>query len=150
MSGSRKARATAARLFSVQAAYQAMQTGKRPAELIEEYLQHNVGMDLDEGEMVTPDQNLFKSILSGITIRADEIDALLAERLNGTPDNLMKAILSCGCYELMAHSDIDGPIVIADYMHVANGFFAGAEPKLVNGVLDALLRQLRGDARHIG
>ena len=40
----------------------------------------------------------------------------------------------------------DGPpakVVINEYLDVAHGFFAGDEPRMANGVLDRLARQLR-------
>ncbi len=144
MSGSKKARSTSARLFSVQAVYQALQTEKSPISLVNEYLQHNVGMDLEDGEMVTPDESLFKSILSGVSNRSEELSDILKARL-ATPeiDSLLKAILLCGIYEILAHTDIDAPIIIADYLNVTHGFYAGSEAKLVNGILDAVAKNSR-------
>ena len=144
MSGSRKARSTSARLFAVQAVYQALQTGKSPIALSDEYLTHNVGMDLEDGEMVTPDPNLFKSILAGVSNRKEEIAEVIKARVpNPDIENLLKAILQCGVYELMGHTDIDTPIIISDYINVAHGFYGGTEPKLVNGVLDAIAKEIR-------
>lgn len=144
MSGSKKARSTSARLFSVQAVYQALQTEKSPVSLLNEYLQHNVSMDLEGGKMVTPDENLFKSILSGVTNRSDELSDILKARLpSGEVDSLLKSILLCGVYEIVGHTDIDAPIIIADYLNVTHGFYAGSEPKLVNGVLDAVAKEIR-------
>ncbi len=40
----------------------------------------------------------------------------------------------------------DGPpsrVVINEYLDVAHGFFAGEEPRMVNGMLDRLARELR-------
>ena len=34
-------------------------------------------------------------------------------------------------------------VVISEYVEVAHAFFEGDEPKVVNGVLDALARKLR-------
>ena len=144
MSGSKKARATAARLFSVQAVYQALHAGKKPVSLVDEYLLHNVGMDLEDGKMVTPDETLFKSIVAGVTNRAEEIPSVLKARFNAQDtDLLLKAILLCGIYELMAHSDIDSPIIISDYLHVTHGFYHGTESRLVNGVLDAAAKEFK-------
>ena len=145
MSGSKKARSTSARLFSVQAVYQALQNNQKPVDLIAEYLQHHIGMDLEDGEMVSPDQVLFKSILAGVTSRAEELSELLKARLPTQDiDLLLKSILLCGLYELIGHPDIDAPIIISDYINVTHGFYAGSEPKLVNGVLDAVAKENRG------
>ena len=40
----------------------------------------------------------------------------------------------------------DGPpakVVINEYLDVAHGFFTGDEPRMANGVLNAVARQLR-------
>ena len=69
---------------------------------------------------------------------------LITPRLSNTSiEPLLSAILICGTYELLAHGEIDAPIIIADYLHVTHGFFEGSESKLVNGVLDALAKELR-------
>ena len=144
MTGSKKARATSARLFSVQAVYQALQTNKEPIALVDEYVSHNMGMDLDEGEMVTPDQTLFKSILAGVSNRTAEISEILKKRLPTQDiELLLKSILFCAIYELLAHSDIDAPIIITDYLNVTHGFYGGSETKLVNGILDAIAKEIR-------
>lgn len=144
MSGSKKARSTSARLFAVQAVYQSLRNGNRPIALLDEYLNHNVGMDLEGGEMVSPDEALFKSILAGVSNRSEELNEILKARLSSSDtESLLKSILLCGVYELIGHSDIDKPIVISDYINIAHGFYEGAEPKLVNGVLDAVAKENR-------
>lgn len=144
MSGSKKARATSARLFSVQAVYQALQNQQSPISLVDEYLQHNIGMDLEDGEMVTPDEVLFKSILSGVSNRSEDLSDILKLRQSSAEmDLLLKSILLCGIYEIIGHPDIDAPIIISDYLNVTHGFYAGAEPKLVNGILDAVAKEKR-------
>lgn len=142
---SKKARSTAARLFAVQAVYQSLQLKVEPVSLMDEYMQHRVGMDLHEGdEMVVPDGVMFKSIMTGVTERWTDLMQLITPRLSNTSiEPLLSAILICGAYELLAHGETDTGIIIADYLHVTHGFFAGSESKLVNGVLDALAKELR-------
>lgn len=147
---SKKARSTAARLFAVQAVYQALQLKVPPVSLMEEYTLHRVGMDLEGGDadvvqpMVQPDGVLFREILGGVTTRWNDLQQLITPRLtNPSIEPLLTAIMVCGTYELLAHHDIDAPIIIADYIHVTHGFFAGSESKLVNAVLDALAKELR-------
>ena len=43
----------------------------------------------------------------------------------------------------LAHNDVDTPIIISDYLDITVGFFDGNEPKLVNGILDAISKELR-------
>lgn len=150
LTGSKKARATSARLFAVQAVYQAIQLGVSPSTLAGEYLEHNVGMNLEGNdfggaEMVSPDGHLFKSILAGVSSCADDIQAVLQQRVKpeSQPESLLQAILVCGIYEILAHQDIDAPIIISDYLNIAHGFYEGAESKLVNAVLDTTAKNIR-------
>jgi N utilization substance protein B len=144
--GSLKARKTAARLFAVQAVYQAIQNKVAPSKLYDEYINHRIGMDLEDGEMVSPDQPLFRDILSGSTERWGDLQQIIKARLKSSTEiePLLTSILICGAYELLAHKDIDSPIIITDYLDITSSFFEGSEPKLVNGVLDALSKELRG------
>jgi N utilization substance protein B len=146
-----KARLTAARLFAVQAVYQAIQNKVAPNSLYDEYILHRIGMDLNAGDgaetanMVQPDGTLFRDLLSGVTERWDDLQNLVKPRLS-SPDvePILTAILVCGTYELLAHSKTDTPIIISDYLDITNGFFTGSESRLVNGVLDAIAKELRG------
>jgi N utilization substance protein B len=140
--GSAKARNTSARLFAVQALYQSIHSAKRPMSLVEEYLNFNVGMDLDQdgeiSEMVTPDETLFKSIMAGVDGRRDELDGFIKQHLPNfeEKDLLLKSILLCGSYELLAHTDLDKALVVSEYLHITKAFYGGTESKLVNAVLD--------------
>lgn len=141
---SRKARSTAARLLAVQAVYQGLQLKVPPATLMDEYTQHRAGMELDGNEMVQPDGVLFTGILKGVTERWADLQQLITPRLkDASVEPLMTAILLCGAYEILAHNDLDAPIIISDYLHVTHGFFEGSESKLINGVLDAVAKDLR-------
>jgi N utilization substance protein B len=143
--GSLKARNTAARLFAVQAVYQAIQNKEAPSKLYEEYMTHRVGMDLEDGKMVDPEPNIFRSILTGVTDRWGDLQQIIKPRLkvSNEVEPLLTAILVCGTYELLAHHEIDSPIIISDYLNITSGFFEGSESKLVNAVLDALSKELR-------
>lgn len=143
--GSLKARKTAARLLAVQAVYQSLQNNVSPASLYDEYMTFRRGMDLDDGEMVDPDTPLFRSLLSGVSDRWGDLQQIIAPRVRsiGTVENLLAAILICGSYELLCHNDIDAPLIISDYLDITVGFFAGNESKLVNGILDAVAKELR-------
>lgn len=147
--GSLKARKTAARLFAVQAVYQAIQNKEPPSKLHDEFITHRIGMNLDDasddGQMVAPDQPLFRGILAGVTERWGDLQQIIQPRLRVSNDvePLLTSILVCGAYELMAHHEIDAPIIITDYLNITSSFFDSSEPKLVNAVLDGLSKELR-------
>ena len=46
-------------------------------------------------------------------------------------------------FELTKRRDVDARVVVSEYVEVAKAFFDGDEPKMVNGVLDRVARQLR-------
>ncbi len=141
---SKKARATAARLCAVQAVYQALQLKVPPESLLDEYKEFRAGMPIDGEEMVQPDGVLFSGLLKGITARWNDLQQMIAPRVKTqSVEPLLTAILVCGAYELMAHHDLDAPIIISDYLHVTHGFFEGQESRLVNGILDALAKEIR-------
>lgn len=150
--GSLKARKTAARLFAVQAVYQAIQNKEPPSKLHDEFITHRIGMNLDDsvegGNMVAPDQPLFRDILAGVTERWGDLQQIIQPRLkvSNAVEPLLTSILVCGTYELMAHHDIDSPIIISDYINITGSFFEASEPKLVNAVLDAISKELRAAA----
>lgn len=144
--GSLKARKTAARLMAVQAVYQAIQNKVAPASLYDEYLSHRRGMDLGEDEMmVDPDLPLFRSLLSGVTDRWGDLQQIISPRVAqaGSVENLLASILVCGAGELLLHPEIDTPLIISDYLDITAGFYNGNEPRLVNGILDAVAKELR-------
>ncbi|HOO49869.1 MAG TPA: transcription antitermination factor NusB [Alphaproteobacteria bacterium] len=143
--GSLKARKTAARLLAVQAVYQALQNQVPPASLYEEYILYRKGMEIDGEQMVEADVQMFQNLMSGVTDRWGDIQQLIKPRTEkiGKVENLLASILICGAYEILAHTKIDTPIIINDYLNITVGFFDGNEPKLVNGILDALAKEVR-------
>jgi N utilization substance protein B len=59
---------------------------------------------------------------------------------------LLRLVLRAGAYELSERRDVPPRVVIAEYVDLADAFFGGKEPGLVNGVLDRLARSLRPEA----
>ena len=78
----------------------------------------------------------------------DRLDQMIAAALPADwpmarLDPVLRALLRAGGAEL---SMADGPpsrVVINEYLDVAHGFFTGEEPRMVNGLLDRLARELR-------
>ncbi|HNQ91942.1 MAG TPA: transcription antitermination factor NusB [Alphaproteobacteria bacterium] len=145
--GSLKARKTAARLLAVQAVYQAVQNKISPSSLYDEYMSFRRGMNVDDEQMVEADPQMFGSLLSGVTERWGDLQQIISPRVqqSGDVEPLLTSILLCGTFELLAHTEIDKPIIISDYLDITSGFFSGNEPKLVNGILDAVAKELRSN-----
>lgn len=138
----------AARLGAVQALYQQQMEGTHLAKLLDEFHQHRLGQIIEDEEYADADVDFFDDVVSGVDARRDEIDALLVERLAegwtlARLDKTMLQILRAGCYELMARPDVPKATAISEYVDVAKAFFDDREAKFVNGILDAVGKQVR-------
>ena len=79
--GDKHSRRTLARLNAVQALYQLEHDSKSPREVVEEFLLHRVGKELDGDQFKDSDKPLFEDIVLNTAARQEEIDALIAARL---------------------------------------------------------------------
>ncbi len=143
-----KARA-AARLAAVQAMYQHEMEGTAIPSLLNEFHQHRLGATIEDVEYAEADVDFFDDLVSGAQARADEIDTLVAAKLaKGWSlirlDKPMKAILRVGTYELLARVDVPVGAVISEYVDVAHAFYDKRESGFVNGLLDAIAKDVRG------
>jgi N utilization substance protein B len=103
-----------------------------------------MGKDIEGDDYVPANLELFSKILTGVSKDRDTVREMVLGALNGKkPEPLLQAILFCGIYELMAHHDIDAPIIINDYVNVAHGFYEQSEADLINAVLDKQSKNLR-------
>jgi transcription antitermination protein NusB len=133
-----------ARLAAVQALYQIDLGGTAVETVIGELRERG---DDEEG-FGEADDTLFADIVRGVMAHRRELDPMLDEAL--APEwNLprleivLRAVLRAGAYELLARLEIPARVVLNEYVDLAHAFFAGKEPRLVNGVLDRLARRLR-------
>jgi N utilization substance protein B len=58
-------------------------------------------------------------------------------------DKPMRQILRAGTYELLARADVPTGAVISEYLDVADAFYDRREKGFVNGLLDALAKEIR-------
>lgn len=145
---SRSLARSAARLASVQALYQMQMEGTALARLLDEFHQHRLGQAIEDEQYADADVDFFDDLVSGVSARKDEIDGLLTARLAegwtlARLDKTMLQILRSGTYELLARPDITRATAISEYVDVAKAFFDDREAKFVNGVLDAVARDLK-------
>ena len=143
-------RRSAARLAAVQALYQIDIGGGAVDDIIAEFTAHRPGVESDEAPPLKTDPALFAEIARGAVARRDELDALITGALaeGWTMDRLellLRAVLRAGTFELLARPETPAKVAIDEYVDVAHAFFGEGVPGLVNGVLDRLARELRGD-----
>ncbi len=139
---------SAARLAAVQALYQ-MDMEKTPlARLLDEFHQHRLGKEIEDEQYADAEVAFFDDVVKGVDARRDEIDLLISEKLAqgwslARLDKTMVQILRCGAYELLARPDVPKAAAITEYVDVAHAFFEPREAKFVNGLLDAIAREVR-------
>lgn len=142
-----KARA-AARLAATQALYQFEMEGMPVSALLHEFHHHRLGATIEGAEYADADVPFFDDLVTGVIARTAEIDAAIAARLASgwtlqRLDKPMKAILRCGTYELLARADVPVGVVITEYVDVAHAFYEKREAGFVNGLLDAIAKDVR-------
>lgn len=146
---SRSQSRSAARLAAVQALYQKDMEGTALARLLDEFHQHRLGREIEEGEhYAEAEVDFFDDVVRGVDARRDEIDALITGKLSEgwsirRLDKTMVQVLRAGTYELLARADVPVGSVISEYVDVAKAFFDDREAKFANGVLDAIAKDVR-------
>jgi N utilization substance protein B len=139
---------SAARLAAVQALYQQEMEPTPLASLLYEFHLHRLGATIDGVEYAEAEVDFFDDIVRGVDARAGELDGLIAANLAknwslARLDKPMKAILRAGAYELAARPDVPAATVINEYLDVAKAFYDARETGFVNGLLDAVAKQVR-------
>lgn len=134
---------SAARLGAVQALYQMEAAGTPVDGVIEEFVHHRFGTEVEGVNLPMGDEVFFADLLNGIVGQQEEIDqavnGVLAEGWKLTRlDATVRAILRAGSYELVYRTDVPPKVTIAEYVRLAESFFEGEEVGFVNGVLDKL------------
>lgn len=140
---------SAARLAAVQALYQREMEKTPLAQLLHEFHHHRLGATIEEVEYADAEVDFFDDVVSGVDARADEIDGLVSGRLAegwslDRLDRPMRQILRAGTYELLARADVPTASIISEYVDVAHAFYDRREAAFVNGLLDAVAKQVRG------
>ena len=118
------------------------------AKLLHEFHEHRLGATIEDQTYEQAEVDFFDVIVSGADASREEIDALIAARLaKGWSlkrlDRPMRAILRAGTYELLARADVPAASVINEYLDVAHAFYDKRETGFVNGLLDAIAKEIR-------
>lgn len=138
----------AARLSAVQALYQMEIGGTGLAETVAEYENFRLGREVDGETYLAADAGWFRSIVGGVVRDQAVIDPTIHEALTddwplSRIDSTLRAILRSAVFELKNRPDVSARVIVSEYVEVAKAFFDADEPKMVNGVLDRIARDLR-------
>ncbi|MFP5329954.1 MAG: transcription antitermination factor NusB [Alphaproteobacteria bacterium] len=139
---------SAARLAAVQALYQQEMEGTPLPRLLKEFHEHRLGATIEDAQYHEAERDFFDDIVTGVDARRADIDEAVTARLASgwtleRLDRPMRAILRAGAYELIARPDVPAATVISEYVDVAHAFYDKRESGFVNGLLDAIAKQVR-------
>lgn len=149
---------TASRVAAVQALFQSEQGGTTVETVIDEFVRHRLGElpglehegggGFEEGRIPDAHVPLFTRIVRTAVEQQDRLDAMIAAALPAEwpmarIDPVLRAVLRAGGAELSMQDGPPSRVVINEYLDVAHGFFDGEEPRMVNGMLDRMARELR-------
>ena len=137
-----------ARIAAVQALYQMDLTQADVAAVIAQFTQHRFGHKVDGAHYDQADEPFFKDLVLGVVRAQLDVDPLIARHLAkgwrlARIDSILRAILRAGTYELHERREIPARVIINEYLDVAHAFFGGDEPRVVNGILDSVAREVR-------
>ena len=139
----------AARLAAVQALYQLEITDLPVGAVVDEFVHHRLGAaDPEASRGAKANEPLFKELVRGADIRKEDIQAHIEPSLGaGWSYDRLEIILRCvlrlGTFELLARFEVPAAVVVSEYVDIADEFFSGSEPGVVNAVLDRVARTLR-------
>lgn len=144
---------SAARLAAVQALYEMEISGAEVDPVLIDFMSKRWQVPLEdedgnEKEMIDPDKSFLAEIVRGVKKNASSIDEMIEGALDKSwtlsrLEVVLRCVLRAGIYELAHCPDTPKAVIINEYMDVANAFYTGSEPKMVNGVLDRLAKVLR-------
>ncbi|MBT5459252.1 MAG: transcription antitermination factor NusB [Rhodospirillaceae bacterium] len=139
----------AARLAAVQALYQLEISDMSVGAVVDEFINHRLGTaDPEASRGAKANEPLFKELVHGADIRKEDIQGHIVPSLSEgwTYDRLeiiLRCILRLGTFELLVRFEAPAAVILSEYVHIADEFFSGSEPGVINGVLDRIARDLR-------
>ncbi|KIA80661.1 MULTISPECIES: transcription antitermination factor NusB [Chromobacterium] len=130
-----------AREFAVQGIYEWELNPDRPASLIEKHLRENE-------YFVKADEALFRGILYGVLKDVETLSAQVSryyERADDEVSPVERAVLLMAALELTQSPETPYPVIINEAIEITKTFGGTDGHKFVNGVLDKLAADVRGD-----
>ncbi|HLS18770.1 MAG TPA: transcription antitermination factor NusB [Paracoccaceae bacterium] len=143
---------SASRLGAVQALYQLEITGADWREVVQEFVQHRLGQEVEGEQYHKADIPHFRRTIEFAVLNQASIDQLTDRALVkswplGRLDPILRALFRAAAAEMTGRPEIPARVVIGEYMDVARAFFTEKrELGFVNAVLDQVMREARPDA----
>jgi len=127
-----------ARHFALQAIYQWQLTDYSPTEIEKQFL--------EDQPVKGADLSYLHDLISGVINNVKEIDEAFAPHLSRPLEDLDqvdKAVLRLGTFELLFRQEIPYRVVINESILLAKEFAEQDSHKFVNGVLDKVVKSLK-------
>ena len=127
-----------ARHFAMQAIYQWQLTDLSPTEIEKQFL--------EDQPMKGTDLDYFHDLVSDVINNVHDIDIVYAPYLSRPLDDLDqvdKAVLRLGTFELMYRQEVPYRVVINEAIILAKEFAEQDSHKFVNGVLDKVVKSFK-------
>lgn len=143
---------SASRLGAVQALYQLEITGADWRAVVQEFIEHRLGKEVEGQQYHKADIPHFRRTIEFAVLNQASIDQLTDRALVkswplGRLDPILRALFRAAGAEMTGRPEIPARVVIGEYMDVARAFFAEKrELGFVNAVLDQVMREARPDA----
>ena len=117
--------------------------------LLKEFHDHRLGAMIEDAQYHEAEGDFFDDLVTGVDARRADIDTAISAKLASgwtieRLDRPMRALLRAGTYELLARPDVPVGSVISEYVDVAHAFYDKRESGFVNGLLDAIAKEVRG------
>jgi N utilization substance protein B len=141
---------SAARLGAVQALYQMDIAQSDLADVLAEYGSLRLGEGFENGECGPADFAFLKDLVETVVrdqVRIDrEVNAVLMEGWKlARLDSTLRAILRAATAEIVFRPDVPARVILNEYIELTLAFFGEEEKGFVNGVLDRLAHNRRGN-----
>lgn len=131
-----------ARYFALQALYQ-WQMNKMPAHILEQQF-------LEDQPVENTDLAYMHDLIQGVIANCDYLDSIFEPFLSrplGDLDQVDKAILRLGTFELKYRQEVPFKVVLNEAILLAKAFAEQDSHKFVNGVLDKVVKSISNEKR---
>lgn len=133
-----------ARYFALQALYQ-WQMNKMPAHILEQQF-------LEDQPVENADLAYMHDLIQGVIANCDYLDSIFEPFLSrplGDLDQVDKAILRLGTFELRYRQEVPFKVVLNEAILLAKAFAEQDSHKFVNGVLDKVVKSISNEKRQV-
>jgi N utilization substance protein B len=144
-----------ARIAAIQALYSFEQTQTPVEEIAREFVLDGFTKNSLDGQRLEPDVDFFRYLATSVAAPLEAFDEIItghmkkswgAERLA----LVMRNLLRCACYELVHDILTPTPVILDQYIEIAKDFFPDGDVAFVNGILNAIAREVRPSTKDNG